>query len=170
MMRAMTILPNRARGASRLELIVVTLILVALSTWLLHTMRFYQELTEKTVVESTVINLRSGLRFKIADLILKGTPEKQAGLALSNPVLYAESPPRGYLGEMRAPGELPAGSWYYEQDRAELVYIPVLKANLALADGSQPERLRLRWQIKAAEAGRAGDTVDIEVLTPYQWF
>jgi hypothetical protein len=170
MMRGMEALPKHASGASRLELIVVTLILVALSAWLLHTMRFYQELTEKTVIESTIINLRSGLRFKIADLILKGTPEKQAGLALSNPVLYAESPPRGYLGEMRAPGELPPGSWFYEQDKAELVYIPVLKANLALADGSRPERLRLRWQIKAAEVGRGGGAVDIEILTPYQWF
>ena len=169
-MNAVPSIPRYSRGASKLELVVVTIILVVLSAWLVHTMRFYQELTEKTVIESTISNLRSGLRFKIADLILKGTAEKQAGLARSNPVLYAESPPKGYLGEMRAPGDLPPGSWYYEQDKAELVYIPVLKSNLSLADGSQPARLRLRWQIKSAGGELGGVSVDIELLTPYQWF
>lgn len=158
------------RGATKLELIVATLIISVLAAWLLHTMRFYQELTEKTVVENTIVNLRSGLRFKIADLILKGTPERQIELAGSNPVLYAENPPKGYLGEMRAPRDLPPGSWYYEQDKAELVYIPVLKNNLSLADGAQPEKLRLRWQVRKAGKEAGALAVDIELLTPYVWF
>lgn len=160
----------RERGATRLELIVVALIVSLLAVWLLHTMRFYQELTEKTVVENTIINLRSGLRFKIADLILKGAPERQGELAESNPVVHAEMPPKGYLGEMRAPRDLPPGSWYYEQDRAELVYIPVLKNYLSLADGTPPEKLRLRWQIRKAGKEAGALAVDIELLTPYVWF
>lgn len=161
---------GRHVGATRLELIVVVIIVAMLAAWLMHTMRFYQELTEKTVIENTIINLRSGLRFKIADLILKGTPEKQADLAGSNPVAFAETPPKGYLSEMRAPRDLPPGSWYYEQDKAELVYIPVLKNNLSLADGSQPEKLRLRWQIKKAGKEAGAMAIDIELLTPYTWF
>ncbi|MFZ2268424.1 MAG: hypothetical protein WAV95_12695 [Azonexus sp.] len=157
------------RGATRLEIFVVLIIAAILSSWLLHTLRFYEELTEKTVVESTIVNLRSGLRFKIADLIIKGRGEQQQSLAGANPVSLLEHPPKGYLGEMRGPGNLPPGSWYYEQDRSELVYIPNLRANLSLAEGAQPEVLRLRWQLKAGEEG-GGHSVDIELLTPYHWF
>lgn len=169
----MSLCPNPSRrelGATRLEMIVVTLIVIVLAVWLLHTLRFYQELTEKTVVENTIVNLRSGLRFRIADLILKGTPERQADLTESNPMVFAEAPPKGYLGEMRAPRDLPPGSWFYEQDRAELVYIPVLKNNLSLVDGTQPEKLRLRWQIKKAGKEAGAMAIDIVLLTPYTWF
>jgi hypothetical protein len=159
-------------GATRLEIFVVLIIVGVVAVWMLHTLRFYEELTEKTVVESTIINLRSGLRFKIADLIIKGAGDKQGALANSNPVQFLEHPPKGYLGEMRTPGNLPRGSWYYEQDRSELIYIPNLKANLSLLDGSQPEVPRLRWQLKAERGGEgeAGLQVDIELLTPYNWF
>jgi len=156
-------------GATRLEIFVVLIIVAVLATWMLHTLRFYEELTEKTVVESTIVNLRSGLRMKIADLIIRGRAEQQQALAGANPVDLLEHPPKGYLGEMRGPGNLPPGSWYYEQDRSELVYIPNLRANLVLAEGAQPEVLRLRWQLKAGGGG-GGHSVDIELLTPYHWF
>lgn len=160
--------PLRQLGASRLELLLVVIIISLLAGWLLHTLRFYQELTEKTVIESTIVNLRSGLRLKIAELIIKGEGERQLALAHSNPVQLLEQPPRGYLGEMRQPGKLPPGSWYYEQDRAELVYIPNLTANLTLADGSQATNLR--WQLRANKGGVGELAVDIELLTPYNWF
>lgn len=157
-------------GATRLEVVLVVVILTVLAGWLLHTMRFYQELTEKTVVENTILNLRSGLRFRIADLIIKGEAEKQAALARSNPVNFAERPPAGYLGEMRGPGNLPPGSWYYEQDSAELVYIPILHSHLFVTDSRQPESPALRWQVRPSQGGGAGVAVDIESLTPYNWF
>jgi len=161
---------RRQSGATRLEIIVVVIILSLLAGWLLHTMRFYQELTEKTVVENSILNLRSGLRFRVADLIIRGEAEKQAALARTNPVLLAERPPAGYIGEMRGAGNLPPGSWYYEQDRAELVYIPKLNGHLLLRDSRQPENPVLRWQIKPSGGGGAGVAVDIELLTPYDWF
>jgi len=160
----------RQSGATRLEVIVAVIILSLLAGWLLHTMRFYQELTEKTVVENSILNLRSGLRFRVADLIIRGEAEKQATLARTNPVLLAERPPAGYFGEVRGPGNLPPGSWYYEQDRAELVYIPKLHSHLLVTDSRQPESPVLRWQIRPGGGGGAGVAVDIELLTPYDWF
>ncbi len=157
-------------GATRLEVIVLVILLSLLAGWLLHTMRFYQELTEKTVVENSILNLRSGLRFRVADLIIRGEAEKQAALARTNPVLLAERPPAGYFGEVRGPGNLPPGSWYYEQDRAELVYIPKLHSHLLVTDSRQPESPVLRWQIRPGGGGGAGVVVDIELLTPYDWF
>lgn len=162
--------PARAkvRGASKLELVLVCLMLSTLSFWLLHTFRFYQELTEKTVVESTIVNARSGLRLKIADLIIKETGDMQLKLEKTNPVLFLDMPPRGYLGEMRAPGNLPPGSWYFDQDKAELVYIPDLIANLDI-EGKGQKSPRLRWQIRANK-GSVVQMVDVELLTPYEWF
>lgn len=162
--------PHAQSGATRLEVVVVVIILSLLAGWLLHTMRFYQELTEKIVVENSILNLRSGLRYKVADLIIKGEAEKQAALANTNPVLLAERPPAGYIGEMRGPRNLPPGSWYYEQDRAELVYIPKLHSYLLVTDGQQAENPLLRWQIRPGGGGGAGVAVDIELLTPYDWF
>lgn len=156
-------------GASRLELVVVAVIFAILAAWLTHTLSFYQELSEKTVVETTAMNMRTGLRFKIADLILKGEAGKQHNLARLNPVQFLEKPPVGYLGEMRTPGNLPPGSWYYEQDSAELVYIPRLKANLTMVEGNGPQ-VGLRWQVKVVEGEVGVQSVDVELLTPYNWF
>jgi hypothetical protein len=162
------------KGVSRLEVAVVVAIVALLYVWILHTLNFYQELTEKTVVESSVINIRSALQMKIADMILSGEGARQNTLAKTNPVLLLQSPPRGYLGEMRRPKNLPAGSWYYEPNKAELVYIPNLTANLQMSGGGAPAEaspLALRWQIRLVSAGEAGlVTVDIELLTPYEWF
>ena len=129
-----------------------------------------KEITEKVVVETTIVNIRSGLRFRIAELLLAGAGGQQATLAGSNPINYAERPPPGYLGELRKPGKLPPGSWYYEQDRAELVYIPILTANLTLDGRPAGDDAGLRWQI-AKISGEAGVVeVDIRLLTPYRWF
>lgn len=162
--------PVRQRGASKLELAVVAIIVGMLSIWLLHTFRFYEELTEKVVVESTITNLRSGLRFKIADLIIKGEGDRQGMLARSNPVAFAEQPPRGFIGELRKPGHLAPGSWYFDADSAELVYIPNLKANLSFAGQDTSGEARLRWQVRATDEGKVGQAIDIVLLTPYSWF
>lgn len=165
-----TIRSDNQRGATKVELVVVTIIISLLSIWLLHTLRFYQELTEKTVVESTIVNLRSGLRFKIADLIIKGTPERQSELLKTNPMTFLNSPPNGYMGEMRAPKNVPAGAWYYEQDKGELVYIPKMSSHLDLVDGSQPETYRLRWQIRMNEENKGAPFLDVVALSPFVWF
>lgn len=157
-------------GATRLELILVVLLIALISGWLLHTLKFYQEVTEKTVVESTVANMRSGLRFKIADLMLKGNAAAQSELAGTNPVQYLESPPAGYLGELRSPGSLPPGSWYFDQDKREVVYIPALKRHLQHEAYSTTGNARLRWQIRAEGNEGGGAWVEVKLLTPYQWF
>lgn len=167
---SISIRANRQRGATKVELVVVTIIVSVLCVWLLHTLRFYQELTEKTVVESTIVNLRSGLRFKIADLIIKGTPERQTELLKTNPIALLDSPPNGYMGEMRTPKNVPPGTWYYEQDKGELVYIPKMSTHLALTDGTQPDMFRLRWQIRMNDENKGAPYLDVVAMNPFVWF
>jgi hypothetical protein len=116
------------------------------------------------------MNMRTGLRFRIADLVIKGALDKQLGLIAQNPVAFLEKPPKGYLGELRTPGNLPAGAWYFEQEKHELVYIPLLTSNLQLNDAQDGARGVLRWQIRAVGEGNGLQSVDVELLTPYRWF
>lgn len=162
---------NNQTGASRLEIVVLVFILTILAGWLLHTMRFYQELAEKTSVEATAMNMRSGLRLKIADLIVKGKLEQQGEFAGKNPVQFLEHLPAGYLGEMKTPGLLPPGSWYFDQNTSELVYIPKMSSNLQVERGaSVASGVSLRWQIRQDNASTGFSFVDVELVTGYKWF
>lgn len=163
-------LQNRQQGASKLELAVASIILAVLASWLLHTFRFYQELAEKTAVETVAMNFRTGLRFKIAELIIKGEADKQRMLVRQNPVQFLEEIPKGYMGELRSPGNLPRGSWYFDQAKSDLIYIPHLESNLRLLGQAAEGGLALRWQIKMVGKEEGLQLVDVELLTPYRWF
>ena len=173
----MNSLSFRQKGVSKLEVVVVVIILGLVSGWLLHTLRFYQELTEKTVVESTIVNIRSAVHMQIADLFLQGQGDRQKKLAKTNPIPLLQQPPRGYMGEVRKVTNLSPGTWYYEQNRSELVYIPHLHGNLVVQPVAgvgkdvQGEFPVLRWQLRAAPVDETGVlALDIELLTPYEWF
>lgn len=167
--------PFRQSGFSKLEIIVVVIIVALVSGWLLHTLRFYQELTEKTVVESTIVNIRSAMRMQIAEWLLQGKGDNQAKLAKTNPISLLQQPPRGYMGELKKPRNLPPGSWYYEQDKSELVYIPALYGSLVVQQSSASMNSStapsIHWQVRMLPADDKGAlAVDIELLTSYEWF
>ena len=84
---------------------------------------YYQEYAEKTAMEMTVANMRTGLRYKIADLILNNRVSEIPTLAAGNPVNWLAEPPQNYLGEFDSPpGDGTAGEWYYDKRNRELVY------------------------------------------------
>lgn len=110
-------------GRSRLEFAVAAVLLAVLAALLLQSLLRYQEVAERTAVEMTVMNMRSGLRYRIAELILAGRTKEVAGLAGSNPVGWLARPPEGYLGEAdAAESPQPPGTWRFETARRELVY------------------------------------------------
>ncbi len=61
---------NGQRGASFVEFSVSMALMAIFVGVLLERALYYQEYAEKTAMESTVKNIRTGLRYKIADLIL----------------------------------------------------------------------------------------------------
>ena len=159
-------------GATRLEIVVVMIMIAMLSGWLLHTLQFYQELAEKTSVETTVMNMRSGMRLKIADLIIKGEADQQKSLVKQNPVVFLQKPPLGYLGELKSvPEDLPKGSWYFDVEMSQLVYVPKISDHLIMKldlVGDVP--VFLRWQVLVPEKQTSLLAVDVELLTTYRWF
>lgn len=114
---------TRQRGASRLELAVVVVVFGALATVFLERTLYYQEYAEMAAMELTVENLRAGLRFRVAELLLEDKVSKIPTLAEANPMDWLERKPDNYIGEVAyAPEDEPRGEWYFDTTRRELVY------------------------------------------------
>ena len=109
----------RQTGLTWLEFSVVASVLAVLAGSLLTALLYYEELAEATVVQLTIQNIRSGLRYQIADRLVAGRTSEIGQLLGANPVSWLERPPDGYVGIVRTGSvrSLPAGSWFYDIDR-----------------------------------------------------
>ncbi|MEO8156242.1 MAG: hypothetical protein ABI648_00485 [Betaproteobacteria bacterium] len=84
---------------------------------------YYQEYGEKTAMEMTVANMRTGLRYKVADLIMNNRVSEIPTLADENPMDWLAERPENYLGDFDSPPEgNTTGKWFYDRRNQELVY------------------------------------------------
>ena len=152
-----------------LEFALVAAIFAALCGGYLAALLYYEELAEKTVVESTVQNLRSGLMLQAAGRIASGRDRELADLLEQNPVDWLERPPAGYVGirgSVRA-RDVEPGSWYYDPAAREIGYRPRLDRHLHIKGDEL-----LRWRVDAVRAERGGraEGLSIHRATDYEWF
>lgn len=158
------------RGFSKLELLVVVAVIGILALTALARLLEIEEASEKTVVESTLRNIDSGLRQAMAGDIIHGQEGRIADLIGANPVRYLAQPPAGYLGEYPGGPELvAAGAWFFDGTRRELCYRPKLGWHLAIAGGAS----LLCWRIEPVGGRLAGGgvgSVRLVATRPYRWF
>ena len=161
----------RQAGLTWLEFSVVAVVLSVFAGSLLTALLYYEELGEAAVVQLTVQNVRSGLRYQIAERLVQGRAWDMGELLRANPLSWVASSPDGYVGSVRNAdiGSLPKGSWFYDIDRAELGYIPRLTSHLSMERG---EPMLLRWQIKAlrSDVPREVEGLMLVSVSPYRWF
>ena len=170
------------RGLSTLELIVSVSIVLVFAGVLLERMLFYQEAAEKARMELQVTGLKVALQVRIGTRIAEHQPVDYLVVARENPVRWLDAPMAGYRGEP-GPEEaklLQGGSWYFDRQALELVYLPHLAWHLDAdarldADAMGRKRVRFRVQVLRAEAGaRKNDLATIGLrLVPvegYRWF
>lgn len=167
---------GREAGATRFEFMVVVMVFGIAAAIILDRVRYYQEFAEKTVMETTVVNIRSGLRYRMAELALKNRTEEFSRLAQENPVGWLERPPQHYLGELTDPqaGEIQPGSWYYDKGRRQLVY----RINQGrYFEAAEESKKFIRYQVVMImeQAGAGAETapvkwVALKLVEPYQWF
>ena len=161
----------RQTGLTWLEFSVVASVLAVLAGSLLTALLYYEELAEATVVELTIENVRSGLRYQIADRLVAGRTPEIGQLLGANPVSWLERSPDGYVGIVRTGSvrSLPAGSWFYDIDRGEIGYLPKLSFHLVAEPGG---RATLRWRMQALRSAMPGDVEGLMLVavTPYRWF
>lgn len=115
------------------------------------------------MMEATIVNIRSGMRWHIVDLMTRHRSAEVSAMQQQNPVRWLQLPPAGYVGAFEASPTyaIPDGSWYFDESRSELVYVPRLSRFLESENGVK----ELRFKVIMTTLG-----VDIRPLRPYKWF
>jgi len=161
----------RQAGITWIEFSVVASVLAVVAALLLARLLYYEELAEATVVQMTIQNIRSGLRYQIADRLVAGRTPEIGQLLVANPVSWLERSPDGYVGNVRTGSvpSLPAGSWFYDIDRGEIGYVPKLSFYLVAEPAG---RAILRWRMQAlwSPTPREVEGLTLVAVTPYRWF
>lgn len=157
---------RRQRGASLLELALAGALFAALVLVLLDRLLWVEEYAEKTRVEVELRNMRTGLRYAVAELMVGGRDRQIPALAGQNPVRWLRVPPADYLGEVDgAPADASPGSWYFDRSSGDLVYVVNLDRHFV---GSDDGTLRFRTVLRSETPG--AEWVSVQVTTSYQWF
>ncbi len=164
------------RGFSVLELTLSVTVVLVFAAVLLERMLYDQEAAEKARMELEVTALKLALQVRVGTQIAEQRPLDYPALARENPVRWLDEPMAGYRGEP-GPEEaklLPGGSWYFDQQALELVYLPRLDRHLS-AEGSGRKRVRWRVQMLRASAGARQDdaaTIGLRLVAAegYRWF
>ena len=149
---------NKQRGFSLFEFVVAIAIVAVFGGVLLQRMLYLQEVAEMTAMDLTVANLRTGLRYKTGDLLVRDKVSEIASLADENPVNWLQNPPENYLGEFDlSPDTDLRGKWYFDKTRHELVYTTNNRRHFLPASDQD---YALRWhavRVQAKEQGNSGN-------------
>lgn len=168
-------LPDRYIGSRWLPGVSAVVLICLFSLWLTDALLDAEELAEKSLVESTIRNMRIGLMMAQAERTLRGERPDPVTWRGRNPVDGLESPPAGYAGacvDQGIEGEVP-GSWCFDTTKGELVYRVRHHRYLKMENTAPGVKApRLRWRI-AIEQEMATNTqysgVRVQLLTPYHW-
>lgn len=171
---------SRPDGFTRLELAASVTLYLLFTQGLLSVFSYYQELGESTAASLTLQNLRSGLRYRMAEMTIRQGVEDFRPLLGENPVTWLEKPPDGYAGERRGDAaDAAAGIWYFDIRARQLVYRPRRHRYLQADPGGEgrPElRFRAVGQTRAGGIAASGqpdppvEGVRLEPLAKYVWF
>jgi prepilin-type N-terminal cleavage/methylation domain-containing protein len=134
---------QRQAGFSLFEFVAAIAIVGVFGGVLLQRMLYLQEYAEMAAMDLTVANMRTGLRYKTGDFLLRDKMSEIATLADENPIDWLQNPPENYLGEFDLqPDEDLRGKWYFDKTRRELVYMVNNKRHFVPSSGQD---YALRW-------------------------
>ncbi|HWH47135.1 MAG TPA: hypothetical protein VN664_04980 [Burkholderiales bacterium] len=163
-------------GATFVEFVVAIALIAIFVGVLMERALYYQEYAEKTAMEMTAKNIRTGLRYKVADLILDNRMAEISTLADENPLnVLAEKPPN-YLGELdSAPMVDPKGQWYFDRRNRELVYTVNNRRHFS---PSSYRDFSVRYRLMRTSAGAVTDSsarnggtwISLVLVAEYGWF
>lgn len=137
---------------------------------------YYREYAEKTALEMTAKNIRTGLRYKVADLMLDNRMSEISALADENPLNWLAEKPPNYLGELEAaPIVEPKGQWYFDRRNRELVYTVNNRRHFS---PSSYRDFNIRYRLMRTNAGAVTDSaskngdswISLVLVSQYGWF
>jgi hypothetical protein len=148
------------------EFVTSTAVIAVCMAVLLNRIAAYEELAEKTRVELTIAQIRTGLRYAQMEALLHRQEVPIEVWLRRNPMDWLAQPPADYHGAVSRLPTPPARGWYYLEHEHALVYLPRLQTHLASGWSERP--VRLIWQVQAGPSLRL-ESVVLEAR-PYQWF
>jgi len=165
-------LSSREHGfISLFEFLIAAGVISVIAVLLLDRLLIYQEYAERTAMELTVVNMRSGLRLHMAELMTQDRLHELGKLINENPVRWLETPPPNYLGELAHPvaKTLEQGNWYFDTTRRELVYLP--RGNRFFTAPWRDRKEAMRFQVinvrqAPGKGGGSGSRIEWVTLAP----
>lgn len=169
---------DRQRGFTLIELIVVIVIIVTLSTVFLNRMWFYQEQAERTAMAEVAGAIQSALVMQYGSLMVHGKEADVAMLAAKNPMSWLSKRPQNYAGEFYDPTPLSVtpGNWIFDLKTHELIYL-LNRADYFVPgkDGNKWIRYRVNLMYDPIPGSHSKDAKLLvgtlfEPVEPYRWF
>lgn len=147
------------RPLTRLEAGLYAVIVGVLIAVLMERLLDQMALAERSTVETTLNNLMSAVNTRLAYERMRGQAPNLEAWVRGNPFELAGASPGNFAGEIDAvqAADLARGSWAFDRDRGELVYLPRLPIGL-ITEGA----LRFR-----ADLGNGG-VYRIVAVEPHQ--
>lgn len=154
---------GKAHGEVRLEFMVFVVTAGILAGILLDRMLDYQEYAEKTAMDITVLNMRSGLRLRLSELMMQDRMGEAGKLLEENPIRWLETPPPNYRGTLHdvKPGDVSPGNWYFDAGRKDLVYVPYRNTIFGGADANKFMVLHVAAKTSSALAGMSAKVENV---------
>jgi general secretion pathway protein G len=145
-----------------------------LVTVLLDRLGHYQEIAEKAKMESELRTIKTGLQIRLAELIVTNRQSEAARLEREDPMQWLDDKPANYGGAY--PEQPRAGTWYFDRQRRQLVYVVGTGTRLELdAGGAAPKEIRFGVRLLTGRIQALGGPVDgvtgvaLGPVRPYDW-
>jgi general secretion pathway protein G len=162
----------------RLELLVRATVIAAIAAMLLDRLLYYQEYAEKVSMDVMVHQMRSGLNYGKAQMMIAVSQGGVPTQLTDNPINLLEAPPANYAGEFAgvAPEGAGEGIWYYDLTTRELAYRPAMRRHFVAGTGCEAEA---RFAIVRSAAIQlnanapkppAWEGYALNRVRPYVWF
>jgi hypothetical protein len=148
------------RRLTRLEAGLYGAVAAALIAFMLHELLDLMELAERSAMERTVITVNSSLNTLEALELARGRP-RSADPRKANPFELAKTWPSNFRGDSAGLTTAAAGSWVYDSERSEIIYLPRLSRRLQVEGGQEGLHFSL------ADAG--GGRLRLVPVTRYRW-
>ena len=154
---------------------VVLLIVAIVAIQLFLALDDALERAERQSVESTISNMRTGMRMAVFKAVIEHRGDEVASWEGRNPLVWLQTVPSGYVGDCdpRKPAALPSASWCFARSNRELIYRPRKPQHLVANDPENgPACPALTWRVtKDPEAQTTGGTalLRLTAVSPCQW-
>lgn len=115
---------QKVAGFSLFELLIAICVLVILVAIFLQRFIYLQEASEKIAMELTLANMRRGLQSDAANMVIENRRHELPLLLQKNPILWLDTPPHNYIGEIANAEQLEIrpDCWYFDTINRVLVY------------------------------------------------